>query len=271
MSQDGHFSLSTTVHRRCERHGRQYLAAMARRFFANPLPPPGPATLSPRLGHHLGRIVRKRTGAAVVLFDGQGHEVHATVVEVQGRELQVHVGEPVEPPLGRAPRIVLDVACALPKRPRADWLFEHGTEAGIHTFRPIITERAGRLQDQHQRWERILIAACAQADRDRLPRIEATITLTELCELRTPAARFVATAATTELGAATTDAALLVVGPEGGFTEGEVEQLCEAGFTPRSLGPLTLRTETAVLAGATRLLQAPTRCGPDGESSDHPS
>lgn len=72
-----------------------------------------------------------------------------------------------------------------------------------------------------------------------------------------PEARYVATTAATELGPATVDRALLVVGPEGGLTSREVGLLVDAGFAPRSLGPLTLRTETAVLAGATRLLQAP--------------
>ena len=55
-----------------------------------------------------------------------------------------------------------------------------------------------------------------------------------------------------------------MIGPEGGLTEREVEQLTESGFAPRSLGPLTLRTETAVLAGATRLLQAPWHRMPEG-------
>ncbi len=233
-----------------------YLVVMARRYFANPVPAVGPATLSERRGHHLGRIVGTRPGDAVVLFDGTGLEVHATVVEVGVREVHVEVGGPVATPLGCRSRLALDVACALPKK-RADWLFEHGTEVGIRSFWPIVTERTNRTHEQHEHWRRILIAASAQCDRAVLPTIRPTISLDELCALPLPAARFVATAADIELGPATAAEVLLVVGPEGGFTGREVRQLIDAGFAPRSLGPLTLRTETAVLAGATRLLQAP--------------
>ncbi len=230
---------------------------MARRFFASPLPAPGRATLNPNLGHYLGRIVRTEPGDAVVLFDGAGAEVAATVIEVRSREVLLDVGGPVARLLGRSPRLVLEVACALPKSSRTDWLLEHGTEVGITTFRPLLTERTNRQPERHPAWQRILIAACAQCDRLVLPTIAPTMTLAELCASPLPAARFVATAADRELGPAVTDRALLVVGPEGGLTEREVQQLLAAGFAPRSLGPLTLRTETAVFAGATRLLQAP--------------
>jgi 16S rRNA (uracil1498-N3)-methyltransferase len=95
---------------------------MARRIYANPLPPPGPATLSARLGHHLGRIARLDAGSPVVLFDGCGREAAATVVGLEGRDVHVEVTGAIAAPAGRSPRIALDVAVALPKSPRTDWL-----------------------------------------------------------------------------------------------------------------------------------------------------
>ena len=179
------------------------------------------------------------------------------MIEVRGREVLVAVAASVARRLGRSPRLELDVACALPKSPRTDWLFEHGTEAGIRSFRPILTERTNRQHERHKHWERVLIAASAQCDRLIVPTIEPIATLDELCAMPLPQERYVATSADRELGPASGATALLVVGPEGGLTEREIDLLTRAGFTPRSLGPLTLRTETAVLAGATRLLQAP--------------
>ncbi len=230
---------------------------MARRYFVRPLPPPGPATLSSRLGHHLGRVVRTRPGDAVVLFDGTGSELAASVTEVGVREVRVEVGGPIAEPLGRSPRLALDVVCALPKKPRTDWLLEHGTEAGIRSFRPLITARTNRQPERLGHWERVLISACSQCDRADLPWIEATVSLEELCAMPHPEERYVATVGEVELGPASSAHAVLVVGPEGGLTRPELALLDAAGFVPRSLGPLTLRTETAVLAGATRLLQSP--------------
>lgn len=233
---------------------------MARRYFVRPLPPPGPIRLGAAHGHHLGRTVRTTPGDRVILFDGAGAEVDATVSAVSAREVDVEVGARRAVPLGRSPRLHLEVAVALPRSPRADWLLEHGTAAGVSTFRPILTARTNRRHEQPAHWQRVLIAACAQCDRGDLPTIAPVATLAELCAQPLPAARYVATAAPCELGPATAATALLVVGPEGGLTPDEVEALVAAGFLPRSLGPLTLRTETAVVAGATRLLQA----APDG-------
>ena len=133
---------------------------MSRRFFANPLPPAGPATLSKKLGHHLGRIVRTSPGDSVVLFDGAGNEVAATIREVHSREVLVDVLLPIEKPAGRSPRIHLEVACALPRSARADWLESrlHSARSGGASVESVsVSDRTGRpanRKDTRSLWPR---------------------------------------------------------------------------------------------------------------------
>ncbi|MCB9879889.1 MAG: 16S rRNA (uracil(1498)-N(3))-methyltransferase [Planctomycetes bacterium] len=228
---------------------------MARRYFADPLPAIGPATLSARHGHHLGRIVNTGPGDAVVLFDGAGLEVHATVLAVGAREVQVMVVGPVAVPLGRRPRLALDVACALPRK-RADWLFEHGTEVGIRSFWPIVTERTNRQHEQPEHWRRILIAASAVRPRAVPPTMRPTSASTGCARWRCRRACFVATMADTERRATTAAEALLVVGPRRAHRQG-IPAVDRRRSSPRNLGPWALRTGTPCSRrGGLRLLQA---------------
>ncbi len=227
---------------------------MARRYRCDPLPAPGPFRLAGDLAHHLVQVMRIRPGAELVLFDGHGSECDA-VVDAAGRQHVQGVASPARAAT-REPWTALEVAFAIPKGSRAEWLFEHGTEVGIRVFQPLRTARAvpfapGRVE----RWRRIVAAAAGQCDRAFVPEVRDAMTLTELVQRRDlPAARFVAAAHGRPAARAGAASSLLAVGPEGGFTAAEDAELQQAEFVPVSLGALTLRTETAVLAGAVLLL-----------------
>lgn len=235
------------------------IGAVARRFFLDPLPTGGEVELSAELTHHLAGVLRARPGETVTLFDGRGHEAAAEVLSTGGRRARVRVVavEPNE----RGARVAVEVAFAVPRPARAEWLFEHGTEVGIAAFRPIRTARARTPPgpSRRERWRRLVIAAAGQCGRGRLPEIHTPLSLEELAA-RTglPGERYVVDPrAATPLGPARSPSALLVVGPEGGFAEEELATLAAAGFAFRHLGDLILRTETAVLAGTVRLLGEP--------------
>lgn len=196
-----------------------------------------------------------RAGDVVVLFDGAGQQATARVIDAARRAVEVEVGPAA--PVDREPRVAVELACALPKGARAEWLFEHGTEVGVQAFRPLRFERsrAGRV-DRRERWERLVAAATEQCDRSRLPVVHDDVDLAALvADPALPAERYVAAPGSVQpLGPAKSPRCLLVVGPEGGLSPPELEVLAAAGFAARSLGPLTLRTETAALVGAARLL-----------------
>jgi len=210
------------------------------------------------VAHHVGTVLRARPGDGIVLFDGRGQQALAEITEVRRGRVTAIV-EPAEI-VHREPELRLHLAVALPKGARADWLFEHGTEIGVAAFHPVLAERSARRRSEApERWRRIAAAAAGQCDRSLLPEVrepqslEAFLRSCAAGEL--PAARFVADGAGPPLEAvAAVGGAVLLVGPEGGWTELELARIGEAGFGRRSLGPLTLRTETAALAGAVRLL-----------------
>jgi len=225
---------------------------MAQRYFVPSLPPPGPATVTGDLAHHLGRVLRVQTGTPIVLGDGQGGTAAATVTRVGRTEVDLEVERAVRRP--RPARV--EVAFAPPRLSRAEWLFEHGTEVGITAFRPLWTARTRPQGERPERWQRIVRAAAGQCDRDWLPEVHAGCEFADFLRSDLPRRRFLASAGATPLLEAnvTTDPVLLLVGPEGGFTDEEAAAARVAGFEPRSLGRHTLRTETAALVGAAILL-----------------
>lgn len=224
---------------------------MAHRYFVDHLPGPGRCTLDGELAHHLGRVVRVRPGEEVVLGDGRGGTSVASVAAVDRGEVAVDVTAPHREPPPQA-RLVLAFAC--PRQPRTEWLFEHGTEVGVAVFQPLRTERARQQGERPDRWRRIVRAAAGQCDRAWLPEVRDTIELTALlADTGLPAVRVLASAGAPAMAAAAGDAVLLV-GPEGGFTEAELAAIAAAGFAPRRCGPHILRSETAALVAAAILL-----------------
>jgi 16S rRNA (uracil1498-N3)-methyltransferase len=229
---------------------------MARRYYVNPLPGAGRQPLPADVAHHCARVLRRTVGEELLLFDGEDREASARIVRICGGAVEVEVGDARS--VHREPQLRLEVAVALPKGNRAEWLFEHGTEVGIAAFRPIESARAQRAGSRSARWRRVVQAAAGQCDRSRVPVVHEPLPFAALLAAaragQLPAERYVAAPDATPLGPARTTAALLLVGPEGGLAADELGTAADAGFLPRSLGPLTLRTETAALAGAVLLL-----------------
>lgn len=225
---------------------------MANRYLLDRLPPPGPASLTGELVHHVGTVLRAQPGTEIVLADGRGGQCRARVVRAGRRELEIAVAAHEQVP---RPRPAVHVAFAPPRWTRAEWLFEHGTEVGVHVFHPLVTDRArpgaegaaGRLE----RWRRLCRQAAGQCDRAWVPDVREPRPLAEfLADPDLPPERHLADPGGPGLGPALDAAAVLLVGPEGGFAPDEVAAAVAAGFQPRALGRHVLRTETAALVGA---------------------
>ena len=224
---------------------------------------------------HAARALRLKPGDRICLFDGRGHEAAAEISDV-ARDAVTVVLEDVTP-VDRESPLAVTLAVGLSRGDRMDLIVQKATELGVASIRPIVSERSGvrlagdRLDKKLGHWQRIVISACEQCGRNRLPTVAPPVALGDfLAEADTLSRRFILHPATAMRGAnaaeddrggqATvpvggTESVRLLVGPEGGFSDGEVGGAIAAGFDTLQLGPRVLRAETAPLA-AVAMVQA---------------
>jgi 16S rRNA (uracil1498-N3)-methyltransferase len=226
---------------------------MAERFYINCPLQPGPVELAGAEAHHLAAVCRLRLGDRVYLFNGDGRQYPALVDATGKRRVTLRVVG-VEAP-ARELGIRLEVATPLPKGARAQFLIEKLTELGATSFVPLCTARSVvQARDAtRDRLRRYVIEASKQCGRNVLMRIEPPADWNTFCVRGDlPVVRMLAhPGGTGRLGPAGQDC-VLAVGPEGGFTDEEVERGRTAGWRVIDLGRRILRVETAALVMAAR-------------------
>jgi len=201
--------------------------------------------LSFEQAHHLVEVLRLREGAGVSLFDGKGSAARAKVHRITGAEVELRILGP-EP--SRESPLSLTLAVAPPKGDRMSFLIEKLTELGVARVIPLQTER-GRTGKNLERWRRIGVEACKQSGRSRSPEVAAPRSFEEV--LKEEGRLMAAHPAAPPLSPPQGGAIVALVGPEGGWSEGELALAASRGVTLFGLGPRTLRTETAAIAVAT--------------------
>ena len=218
------------------------------------------ATLRGEEHHHLSRVLRLKPGDSLSLFDGKGRGFDARLVSVGRHESIVSViGEETAE---AESRLALILAMALSKGEKLDWVLQKGTELGVQAFHPLPARRsdlrvpAERLPERLARWRRVVLEACKQSGRTRLPEVYPPEPLERFLARPLPPLRIVlepgSEAGWKELGMdpAPHGAAVLATGPEGGWEPDEIAAFRAARFVPLRLGPRTLRCETAAIAAA---------------------
>lgn len=229
------------------------------RFYVPELPPPGSMVPLPReAARQVARVLRLRPGDTIRLFTGDGFDVPATIERMQGESVTVRLGQP-EPgrPLPCPP---ITLVQSLLKHDHFELVVEKATELGVRQIVPLVAQRCvvavkpEAVRGRMARWRRIAIEAAEQCGRASLPALEPPRALEEI-EAAIGSQRAILLWEGTEaqplasLELEPEASVLLLVGPEGGWTPGEVEQLRAAGAELASLGPLILRSETAAIAG----------------------
>ena len=198
--------------------------------------------------NYLGNVMRLGIGAELLVFDGLSGEWLARVAEVAKKRMSLLVQRQT-----REAESIPDVwlAFAPVKRAQTDWLVEKATELGVARLVPVMTQRTVTERVRLDRLESIAIEATEQCGRTRVPQIAEPVTLTRFVAELDPGRNFYFA---DETGGEPTAAAfregpaIILVGPEGGFTDEERALARGAGASAISLGPRILRAETAALA-----------------------
>jgi 16S rRNA (uracil1498-N3)-methyltransferase len=211
---------------------------------------------------HAVQVLRLSANEPLILFNGEGGEYLARLEGISKRAASA-VLESFSPIDTESP-IHLTLVQAVIKPDKMDFALQKAVELGVNTIQPLITQRSVvRIGKEHvdkkvQHWEGIVVAACEQSGRTRMPTVQAPLPLERWLTLPATGTRLIlAPGDFPRIQALPMDLptpVYLLIGPEGGFTDEEVEACIQAGIMPVSLGPRILRAETASIA-ALALLQ----------------
>jgi 16S rRNA (uracil1498-N3)-methyltransferase len=198
--------------------------------------------------NYLGNVLRLSVGSELLVFDGLSGEWIARISNASKKRMTLSVNRKT-----REPESIPDVwlAFAPVKRAQTDWLVEKSTELGVARLIPVATQRTIAERVRLDRLESIAIEATEQCGRTRVPQIVEAMTLSRLIDELDPARHcYFADEQGGEPVSSTfaEGPALILVGPEGGFTEEERLLVRGSGASAISLGPRILRAETAALA-----------------------
>jgi 16S rRNA (uracil1498-N3)-methyltransferase len=238
----------------------------------------GEIELDAQSSHHVRDVLRLTSGTVIEVFDDAGAVAQGSIVR-----LDPCVGVKIEQIMQPSPvAIELTVASAIPKGERADWMIEKLSELGVWRFIPLLASRSIVLpqgSSKRQRWERLANESARQSRRAGVMQIDPLTSLDELLKSRGATDQttfFLSTEtdaepilrATATLASQQRRKLRLLIGPEGGWTDDEIQRFAKAGMTGLKLTSTVLRIETAAVASASVVLcwAAAVAFNPDGES-----
>lgn len=213
--------------------------------------------------HHIKNVLRLKPGDPLKLFDGSGGEYEAVIRAMDADAVEVEVQAKLKPDMHQIPRIM--VAQAFLKEKKMDDLVRKLSELGIFGWYPFFCRRSiprpdqNRLDGRTRRWKRIAIEAMKQCRRRTLLEIHEVCSLEDvLQQSRNVDLKIVfweneAIPLGVDGGSGNhtrPKSIMIMLGPEGGFTDPEIQQIRQGGFTTAGLGPRILRAETATLAAS---------------------
>lgn len=200
---------------------------------------------------HLFKTLRAAKGDVIGLLDGQGGRAEAEIIENK----QIIIKSIKHHP---EPQIKIHLFVAVPKRTKMDQLLRQCTEAGIWAIHPIITKYSVAVPDKiSERWHVLLQEACKQAANMFIPKLYAPRSLAkaidEIKDAKMSAFYGAVSSNDEKLPHTLSPGIAWLVGPEGGFSDEEEQEMLSSGVAPLNIGPYIMRVETAAVCGVSLL------------------
>lgn len=218
--------------------------------------------LPSELAHYMANVLRLKVGTPIVLFNGNGSDYPAEIVDIQKRKASVLINAQislcVESPLH------LHLGQGVSKGDRMDIALQKAVELGVTEITPVITENCNvkldeeRWQKKHIAWQKLIISACEQSQRNVIPTLHRAANIQQWLGQSSSLNKIIlAPGSKTYLSglARPQKGFRLLIGPEGGLSEQEVYTAQQVGYTAVNIGSRILRTETAAIASLS-ILQA---------------
>jgi len=210
---------------------------------------------------HAIQVLRLKLDDPLIIFNGKGGEYSAHIVRVEKRKSCIKIDS--FDPIDRESNLYTRIFLAMIKADKMDFAIQKMVELGVTEIQPMMTKRsvinikANRLQKKMAHWQGIILAACEQSGRTSIPVIKEPQSMDECIKESIDDNSFILlpgnynTFAQHQNNLQEASTVSLLIGPEGGFTEEEVQMILECGIRPVNFGKRILRAETAAISGLT--------------------
>ena len=224
-------------------------------FYEENMPGSGSFILSEETSRHVIQVLRKQKDDQLSLTNGKGQTHLTQIIQPNKKSTTVNIlSTSFTPP--PSPRI--SIALSLIKnKVRFEWFLEKATEIGVQQIIPMICERTEKETFRLERMNNILISAMLQSNQSWLPQLSPPVYYSDILKSSNHPNKFIAHCLENEkknLGEIMRSGdRIILIGPEGDFTQQEIDLAVQSNFTPVTLGHTRLRTETAGLVACVLL------------------
>ncbi len=219
--------------------------------------------LDDNAAHHVYRVLRLKPGAELILFDGSGKDYHATITFADKYKVSLQTTTCDNFACKTESNLDITLIQGVSRSERMDYTIQKAVELGVDRIIPVISRRctvkldANRAHKRIRHWQKVIISACEQCGRSKIPALEDITTYENLFARQPSSLNLIldpaATSTLTQLPEPANATISLIIGPEGGLNDSELNLAKTHKYIGLRLGPRILRTETAAVAAITAL------------------